>query len=61
MTQQPESNPPLDKPCAYAEADDTLDRLVETHERTVADLERVLDVEAGLAEIINRSNDNEEK
>ncbi|OMI34352.1 hypothetical protein [Streptomyces sparsogenes] len=35
--------------------------LTEAHTRTVADLGQVLDVEAGLAEILNRSNDNKEK
>ncbi|MEU1663531.1 hypothetical protein ABZ547_07945 [Streptomyces sparsogenes] len=35
--------------------------LIDAHARAVADLGQVLDVEAGLAEIINRSNDNKEK
>ena len=45
-----------------AEADDMLDRtLAEAHARSLDDLEQVLDVEAGLAEITHRSNDNKEK
>ncbi|MGW7688799.1 hypothetical protein ACWGMA_07885 [Streptomyces asiaticus] len=35
--------------------------LTEAHTRMVDDLGQVLDVEAGLADIINRSNDNKEK
>ncbi|MER7794922.1 hypothetical protein [Streptomyces sp. NPDC097640] len=61
MTQPAEPEPTLDALCARTEADDMLDRLIEAHDRTVADLNQVLDVEAGLAEILNHNNGNKEK
>lgn len=61
MTHPAEPEPTRDALRARTEGDDMLDRLVESHARSVADLDRVLDVEAGLADIINRSNENKEK
>ncbi|MEU7240349.1 hypothetical protein [Streptomyces sparsogenes] len=61
MTHPAEPESTLDALRARTEADDMLNRLTEAHAHTVAALDEVLDVEAGLAEILNHNNDNKEK
>lgn len=61
MTLPPEPDPILDALCASTEADDILDRIIAETAASVADLDKVLNVEAGLAEILNRATDTKEK
>lgn len=60
--QGPNPGPELNVADVVAANEAVLDRtLAEAHTHTVTDLDRVLDVEAGLADIINHSNDDKEK
>ncbi|GES27874.1 hypothetical protein AB0G60_02870 [Streptomyces angustmyceticus] len=44
-------------PTAHTEADDVLDRLVADNDRMLAKLDEVIDVEAGLQQVLDRAKE----